>query len=164
MYMDQHMDQPEYGASVPLHVCCHLCCHLCCTSVAMSVAISVAKMEVAQHHNDKACMLPAAVPKKKLEAEPGARRMRRKITWTRPDGTVAIKEIIYTQQHDQDKVCSAFRVSISGCVLEGLYILPIHSHIARSHKITRCMLTLCLVTTDHHRCQCHWELPPSDIM
>ncbi|KAL0025336.1 hypothetical protein WJX79_008358 [Trebouxia sp. C0005] len=44
------------------------------------------------------------VPKKKLEAEPGARRMRRKITWTRPDGTVAIKEIIYTQEHDQDKV------------------------------------------------------------
>ncbi|KAA6420012.1 MAG: transcription initiation factor subunit TAF1 [Trebouxia sp. A1-2] len=57
------------------------------------------------------------VPKKKLEAEPGARRMRRKITWTRPDGTVAIKEIIYTQEHDQDKVCSAFKVSFSGCVV-----------------------------------------------
>lgn len=63
------------------------------------------------------CMLSAVVPKKKLEAEPGARRMRRKITWTRPDGTVAIKEIIYTQEHDQDKVCSAFKVSFSGCVV-----------------------------------------------
>ena len=59
------------------------------------------------------CMLPAVVPKKKLEAEPGARRMRRKITWTPPDGTTVIKEIIYTQEHDQDKVCSAFKVAFS---------------------------------------------------
>ena len=66
-------------------------------------------------------MLSAVVPKKKLEAETGARRMRRKITWTRPDGTIVVKEIIYTQEHDQDKVCSAFRVS--ECVLWGLYLV-----------------------------------------
>jgi len=65
-------------------------------------------------------MLPAVVPKKKLEAEPGARRMRRKITWTRPDGTIVVKEIIYTQEHDQDKVCSAFRVSMFGVYRSGL--------------------------------------------
>ena len=46
----------------------------------------------------------AAVVKKKLEAEPGARRMRRKITFTRPDGELVVKELIYTQEHDQDKV------------------------------------------------------------
>lgn len=46
----------------------------------------------------------AVVPKKKLEAEPGAHRMRRKITYTRPDGQVVIKEIIYTQEKDHDKV------------------------------------------------------------
>ena len=44
------------------------------------------------------------MPKKKLEAEPGARRMRRKVTYTRPDGSVEVKEIIYTQEKDQDKV------------------------------------------------------------
>ena len=141
-----------------------------CMSVAMSLPCSTDASRATS--DDKACMLPAVVPKKKLEAEPGARRMRRKITWTRPDGTIAIKEIIYTQQHDQDKVCSAFIFSISVCVLEGQG--PIHGHIARSHKITRCMLTLCLVTSALHHHQCHWrclsvtlhewELPFSSIM
>lgn len=143
-------------------------------SVAISVAMSVAMSTDGSStpSDDKACMLPAAVPKKKLEAEPGARRMRRKITWTRPDGTIAIKEIIYTQQHDQDKVCSALRVLMSGCVIEGQGF--IHSHVGRSHKITCCMLTLCLVTTARHHHQCHWsclsvtlhdwELPFGSIM
>ena len=82
--------------------------------------------------DDKACMLPAVVPKKKLEAEPGARRMRRKITWTRPDGTIVVKEIIYTQEHDQDKVCSVFRIHIQGVWVKGLW----NSHIAKIDNIT----------------------------
>ena len=45
------------------------------------------------------------MPKKKLEAEPGARRMRRKVTYTRPDGEVVVKEILYSQEKDHDKVC-----------------------------------------------------------
>lgn len=46
------------------------------------------------------------MPKKKLEAEPGARRMRRKVTYTRPDGEVVVKEIKYSQEKDHDKVCT----------------------------------------------------------
>ena len=50
------------------------------------------------------------MPKKKLEAELGARRMRRRITYTRPDGEVVVKEMIYTQEKDQDKVCTLLLV------------------------------------------------------
>jgi len=87
-------------------------------SVAMSLACSTDGSSATS--DGTPCMLPAVVPKKKLEAEPGARRMRRKITWTRPDGTIVVKEIIYTQEHDQDKVCSAFRVSMFGVYRSGL--------------------------------------------
>ena len=55
------------------------------------------------------------MPKKKLEAEPGARRMRRKITYTRPDGEVVVKEIIYTQEKDQDKVRTSLRSAQLPC-------------------------------------------------
>lgn len=48
----------------------------------------------------------AAVRKKKLEALPGAKRLRRTITYTREDGEKVVKEVIYYQGKDEDKVHS----------------------------------------------------------
>ena len=42
--------------------------------------------------------------KKKLEAESGAKRLRRTITYTRDDGEKVVKEVIYYQNKDEDKV------------------------------------------------------------
>lgn len=65
-------------------------------------------------------IVSAVVPKKKLEAEPGARRMRRTITYTRPDGQVVVKEITYTQEKDQDKVLHA--------LLAPAQLTPMHTY------------------------------------
>lgn len=66
----------------------------------------------------------AVVPKKKLEAEPGAHRMRRKVTYTRPDGQVVVKEIIYTQEKDQDKVTCLLLLSTVPLMHSWLTCIP----------------------------------------
>lgn len=54
------------------------------------------------------CADNAAAVKKKLEAEPGAKRLRRTITYTREDGEKGVKEVIYYQARDEDKVWVVF--------------------------------------------------------
>lgn len=58
----------------------------------------------------------AAAPRKKLEAEPGARRLRRIITYTKDDGEKVVKEVVYYQGKDEDKVCSDFCLACRPCI------------------------------------------------